>query len=899
MKPIIMIWSLVFLYLVPYRTYSQTICDTAIGGIEVNLSLSSNCRLEIEPLMVTSNYNPDYQYQFTVMTEEGDSVSAPLTGKDIGKSFLVMLTSDSCNTMLPVTSKINIEDKVKPTLNCPDTVIECVDFIFYDPVINIHDCQDVQVDILSQVIDTSCIDTLATKMVRTYRVTDGSGNTATCEQEFLVKRFNLNNDVEYPPSEVEISCEVIETFLDAQGNIKGPPTGLPVGTGSILQLYPFGVPTASGSPLNGLNFAECGVRAYYKSLPTTVYGCKTTYRREWRVYEWHCSGETVGPPFIQKIVVIDTTPPEFSFSKDTLFFNAGAHTCTVDIPFSSLGMSDPVDGNACTSPDELEIEIAVFDYGNLAGINDTIKNIGVDTLLVKVSISDRCHQNTTVDSVTVIVLDKTPPQPICPGSLQLQLPDPGGARIPSNYFDVNSYDACGSYGVDARRMEDIVFSDSVSFFCGDVGTDVMVVVRFTDEVNNAHTCMVAVSVLDSLNICPPSPFGLWGTVKYENNEPIPNNLIRVIGQEYRELYTDGDGRFVLEDYPAEQPFTILPEKDDKHSMGISTYDVILMQKHVLGLESLDSPYKVIAADVNGNGRINASDIFELRRLILADVERFASNTSFVFIPSEMNFIDPSEPWLNGDIFGQKIWPGVSPAVIDLMAIKVGDINKSTLSSTGRSNRPVFFTYAIEDFGGEIKVKVYNSETVLVEGFQTSIQFNEKSYQFKKIENGQMELDNGNYSLNHLSKGQIPFSWNGIKEVELGTNTPLFSMVFQKRGIADLDLNFADMPTPSEVYLNDAPYPLRIKNKTEHSMVLNNIPNPWSGNTEIHYSLPGSAPVSVNIYDASMRRIWTKNCLGKAGSNVVEISSKEIIRTGVYFYEVIWNGGRQVSKMIRL
>lgn len=56
--------------------------------------------------------------------------------------------------------------------------------------------------------------------------------------------------------------------------------------------------------------------------------------------------------------------------------------------------------------------------------------------------------------------------------------------------------------------------------------------------------------------------------------------------------------------------------------GVTTMDIILIQKHILGIKSLDSPYKIIAADVNNSQSITASDIAEIRKLILGVIESF-------------------------------------------------------------------------------------------------------------------------------------------------------------------------------------------------------------------------------------------------------------------------------------
>ena len=42
--------------------------------------------------------------------------------------------------------------------------------------------------------------------------------------------------------------------------------------------------------------------------------------------------------------------------------------------------------------------------------------------------------------------------------------------------------------------------------------------------------------------------------------------------------------------------------------AVTTFDLVLISRHILGLEALDSPYKMIAADVNMSGTISTSDV---------------------------------------------------------------------------------------------------------------------------------------------------------------------------------------------------------------------------------------------------------------------------------------------------
>ncbi|MCB9282581.1 MAG: hypothetical protein H6563_00790 [Lewinellaceae bacterium] len=45
---------------------------------------------------------------------------------------------------------------------------------------------------------------------------------------------------------------------------------------------------------------------------------------------------------------------------------------------------------------------------------------------------------------------------------------------------------------------------------------------------------------------------------------------------------------------------------------MTTYDMVLISRHVLGLVPLDSPYKRIAADVNRSSGIEIADFFAIK-----------------------------------------------------------------------------------------------------------------------------------------------------------------------------------------------------------------------------------------------------------------------------------------------
>ncbi len=63
-------------------------------------------------------------------------------------------------------------------------------------------------------------------------------------------------------------------------------------------------------------------------------------------------------------------------------------------------------------------------------------------------------------------------------------------------------------------------------------------------------------------------------------------------------------------------FQINVERNDAYRNGVSTLDLVRIQKHLLGIEPLTSPYDLIAADANNSQSVSAIDLVELRKLIL-------------------------------------------------------------------------------------------------------------------------------------------------------------------------------------------------------------------------------------------------------------------------------------------
>ncbi len=125
---------------------------------------------------------------------------------------------------------------------------------------------------------------------------------------------------------------------------------------------------------------------------------------------------------------------------------------------------------------------------------------------------------------------------------------------------------------------------------------------------------------------------------------------------------------------------IVPFRNDNPLNGVTTYDLSLISKHILGLEPLNSPYKMLAADINQDGSITTFDVLLLRKLILGLIPNLPHGKAWRFMPKSFVFLNPANPFAS-PVPDRIISPNTnwSPNTFyKFRAIKIGDVNESAI-----------------------------------------------------------------------------------------------------------------------------------------------------------------------------------------------------------------------------
>ena len=153
------------------------------------------------------------------------------------------------------------------------------------------------------------------------------------------------------------------------------------------------------------------------------------------------------------------------------------------------------------------------------------------------------------------------------------------------------------------------------------------------------------------------------------------------GVEYgRDTTSSSTGRYEIKLDSADVADNVLyvdVEKFQNPTNGVSASDLVAIQKHLLGLESLQETTMLFASDANLNQSISATDLLFLKRLLLELEPHFSDGKSWEFFHADLNLGPAGEqpPVLNrspipiSDIMDEVKSP-------DFIGIKRGDVNWS-------------------------------------------------------------------------------------------------------------------------------------------------------------------------------------------------------------------------------
>jgi len=612
----------------------------------------------------------------------------------------------------------------------------------------------------------------------------------------------------------------------------------------------------------------------------------------------------------QIIMIQDNNPPVLSAPFDYNFCT-GDTACATGPAFLPI----QIDGECTTDIDVVYlIDLGKDGSYDITGTDFFDGDLPIGTHNIRYLVEDGCGNESEIN-FDFVIKDCKKPTPVCTNGLIVEIMQTGMVEVCADDLLDYAVDNCpGAFKVS--------FSPDVSdvchtLDCEDVG-QVPVQVWVTDAAGNADYCDNFIVLQDNMDHCSGQP--LIGYIATILNDPVEDVQVHLNNSTMNENFTTtGTGEYDFENLPMGADYSITPEKTDGPLNGVTTFDLVIISKHILGVSILDSPYKLIAADVNSSGTVTTFDLVELRKLILHINDDFPNNSSWRFVDKDYTFPTPSNPW--EQTFPEVINLNNLNAAVDdadFVAIKIGDVNGSAIPNNNfgdgtddRSGGTLHFTTANGwvDAGDLVPVTITAKDFTDVYGFQFTLDFDPEKLEFQSITPTNM-TDVENYGLSLLEDGAVTALWFETQMITLDEDAPILSLIFQVKSgcnLADV-LNISSRFTPAEAYIGEDLDPWDIQldfeggvtptfdELTKGFALYQNIPNPFTDKTTIGFDLPKAGPAQVTIYDTMGRVVKEIDGNYASGFNEIVLESKNLPKSSVLFYKIESNGLTAVRQM---
>ena len=457
------------------------------------------------------------------------------------------------------------------------------------------------------------------------------------------------------------------------------------------------------------------------------------------------------------------------------------------------------------------------------------------------------------------------------------------------FYDITNgdYEKLDDYGGDVHKWEPALRSSGKVFTEADLDDQgfVTVPVYVWDGCNNIDFCNVNLRILD--NDGGGAVAGRIVNQDGEGVEGVMAQLDAAMPGYPRQEMTDANGEYAFTNAPFNLDYmlTVEPDNDD-YLNGVSTLDIVLIQRHILGQATFSEPMKMIAADVNDDKNITAIDLIELRKLILGVSNKLPNSDSWRFLTNSAN-LSMMNPWQYQTDNSINVMT-TNMINQNFVALKVGDVNDSAVSVIGqnlsekRTSNGIKFNITDQKVvkGQQVEVTI-QSDNADVKGFQFEMAYDNMTF----VDLQSSFITDENYSNNN---NVLSFSYDNDEALSTGD---VMTLVFKAESSAQL----SELVSVSASRLNAEAYvgsnlELRIlevgfENTTEPTQLLQNQPNPFSKSTVIGFVLSEAGAAEINLYDVNGRLLKNINGDYPVGYNEVTIDRSDITNTGLIYYQL--------------
>jgi hypothetical protein len=584
-------------------------------------------------------------------------------------------------------------------------------------------------------------------------------------------------------------------------------------------------------------------------------------------------------------------------------------------------------GNSCTGAVTLPVAQASSSCGGTVSVttsspwgvgNGPFHNVAQGTYTIELRATDACG-NVKACSYTVRVEDKKAPKPTVVTTLYGNLDGNGVLNVLAKQFNQGSTDNCTTNGA-LRFSFSNQLTDTVRVFnCAQIGSH-QLQVWVHDAAGNVATVGCKLEVLGDANSCQQK-WAAKASSKSCKNAPLMGATVHFANATgTKQFDTDAQGTINGMLFDNATDWTVTCKEDQDPLNGVTTMDVWRLQRYVLGLDTL-STHQIIAADVNQDQKVTSSDVVALRKLILGSAQHFPNGQSWKFYPSNIQFINPKNPFQYPVAEQIQVSAGVSGTQnLDFTGIKLGDLDFSGSAThlnplqqreaeITHPNMQIFIQDAFVKSGTTVRVPVYIEPNTDLAGLQFALAVQSQYLEVLEV-NGHAST-NGDlvhtYYQNELNL--INTNFTGTLAPDHRTHLITVSVLPKTDGylsdfisLSTSRLNaeaFNKLGTMFNIQL-DYSHPFLVPVvETDNTpiVMVGNSPNPFVEMSILHFTLAQDCHATLRVFDADGRQVDMQRSFFTKGSQMFLLKKEDLGNPGVYHCRIDTDFGSVTRKII--
>jgi hypothetical protein len=441
---------------------------------------------------------------------------------------------------------------------------------------------------------------------------------------------------------------------------------------------------------------------------------------------------------------------------------------------------------------------------------------------------------------------------------------------------------------------------SIMFTCTEKGKQ-EVRVWAMDAAGNKNFVITTVDVQDNSKACTGGPIALVGAAGTENGKAVKSVTVTAKAAGFADVNgnTINDGSYNMS-IERNQDYVVGATKVDPSDkfLGVTTFDIAKISKHLLDIEKIASPYSLIAADVDMSGEIDGADMLKIRNFILRKSDNLNTNaTIWRFVDKSYAFKNAASPLTEDFSTVVSLTKVGDRAVANFVAVKLGDVNTTyTGEAVATVRNAKTLNFVTEDInvvaGNEYTVNIA-AENFNAAAFQGTFSFTNATVKAAK---GSL-LTDANMA---IFSNAITTSWNGNAKAD---DIMAITFVANKSGKLSEVLTINSALTPAvanDVNGTEMNLNLKFTNGAVAGgeFALNNAnPNPVKFETVIGFNLPKDSKATLTVYTTEGKVLSVKNVDAKAGANQITLTKGDLNAAGVMYYRLETADFSATKKMI--